>query len=153
MPGRRGIATSHPIHLGTVDQGWCQKAHYGAPPDIPPETRVDVPTEFVNVTETEPSALVSPENANGTCKLNDPPAAWPAVLPNHAVAIPLNGTVTLVPDNCAPAAAEKVNVALARSRDVELWDRYGGRGRGDIRNDHRHNRWRGGCCRSSRRDG
>ena len=79
-----------------------------------------MPIELVSITETEPIALVSPENGNGIVSRKEPPAARPSVLENHCVAVSLSGMSKLVPVSCAPVAAAKVTSALVRSRGVEV---------------------------------
>jgi hypothetical protein len=84
---------------------------------------VDVPIEFVSVTETVPIAVVSPEYVNGMVSENIPPFATPqfaAVSENHAIAAAVSETVNWLPFNCVPEAAVNVRLALVRSRGVEL---------------------------------
>src|SRR4051794_20334670 len=81
-----------------------------------PETAVEDPSEFVSCTNTVPIAAGSPENVNGTCRLNAPPAVCPLPLANHGVALdPIGFPAPLmlndVPVNSEPGWAVKLNVA------------------------------------------
>ena len=80
----------------------------------------DVPTEFVSVTETDPSTLVGPESVNGTVSRNMLPFCCPAALPNQIVNAALTGTANVVlPLNAVPDAAVKVKFAVVMSRVTE----------------------------------
>lgn len=81
-----------------------------------------MPAEFVSVTETLPSAAVSPVKLNGIVSENDPPAVTPGVFvaTNHVFEAVVKGTVRFAPLSVAPDAAEKVTFALKRSRGVDV---------------------------------
>jgi len=81
---------------------------------------VEVPTEFVKVTVTVPSALVSPLKVNGTFRWKLLPTCTPLVLENQTAAMLCSKTGGgFPPFRVVPFAAWKVNVALMRSRVVE----------------------------------
>jgi hypothetical protein len=92
---------------------------------LPPDTGVEVPDEFVNVTDTPPIAEVSPSKVKGTVSENPPPLVTPALLANQPAVSGPNGTVQFgeQPLSCDPVVAVKTNAALTRSLGVELASR------------------------------
>src|ERR1700761_8035575 len=83
-------------------------------------TAAEVPTEFVSVTETDPSTLVGPDIVNGTVNRNMLPLSWPAVLSNQVVNTGPTGPANVdVPLNAVPVAAVKLKFAVVMSRVTE----------------------------------
>ena len=87
-----------------------------------PETAGEVPTELVNVAETVPIALVSPEKVNGMVTVNAPPAVTEGVFvaTNQAAAAAVSDAVKDVPFNCVPEAAVNIRFELETSRGVDV---------------------------------
>ena len=78
----------------------------------------DTPSGLDIVTETLPSALMSPLNVKGTVKWKLLPLCRPVVPENQPGPTPVSETVSDVPVSCAPGAGWNVNVALVRSLEV-----------------------------------